>query len=103
MDTYRTLPKNAPAFLPGNFKDRRRRTTVGRARTGEVSPKGLVAHTEDWDGRIAADTAPATMHYAYSVSTGQVRKLTFAEMVEKGYFVLGSGPKGVRQLDRQTI
>lgn len=87
-------------YLPESYQTRTNRTTEGRARTGEVSPKGLVAHTEHWDGRVAADAAPGPIHWGYSVGGKYFRPLTFRELVEKGYFILGSGPKGQIELDR---
>lgn len=83
-------------YLPSNYKNRRYRKVAGRAKTGEVSPKGLVAHTEDWEGRIAADVAPSTLRYI--VDKGRIRKMTLKEMVEHGYFHIGRGPKGIRPM-----
>ena len=84
-------------YLPSNYKSSTTRKVDGRAKTGEVSPQGLVAHTEDWEGRIAADVAPGTVRYIRDPD-GTWRKMTFKEMVERGYFILGKGPKGVRNL-----
>ncbi len=67
--------------------------TTGRAKTGEVGPKGLVTHRETWAGNVAAVAAPATIHYTYD-DDGNFRKLTMVEMVAKGYFILGRGPRG---------
>ncbi len=67
--------------------------TEGRAKTGEVGPKGLVSHTETWSGTVAAVAAPATIHYCYD-DDGTFRKLTMLEMIAKGYFVIGRGPRG---------
>lgn len=85
-------------YLPSGYKHRKVKQVTGRAQTGEVSPKGLVAHTEDWEGRVAADVAPSVMHYGISRSTGEIRPLTIAEQIERGYFVPGKGPRGVRPL-----
>ena len=68
-------------------------TTEGRAKTGEVGPKGLVSETETWAGNVAAVAAPGTIHYCYD-NDGNFRKLTMIEMVAKGYFILGRGPRG---------
>ena len=67
----------------------------GRAKTGEISPKGLVAHTEHWDGRVKADAAPAGIR-AIMDPDGHVRNMTMKEMLERGYFHIGKGPLGVR-------
>lgn len=85
------------SYLKEGYKDRKRRTVEGRARSGEVSPKGLVAHTEDWEGRIAAEVAPNALHLIRDPD-GTVRKMTFQEMVDHGRFIVGRGPKGVREL-----
>lgn len=76
---------------------RKNRVVEGVARTGEISPKGTVAHIEDWEGRVAAEANPSSMHFALSVSTGELRRLTFQEMVDRGYFILGYGPKGAKR------
>ncbi len=68
-------------------------TTEGRARTGEVGPKGLVTHRETWAGNTAVVAQPGTIHYCYD-DDGNFRKLTMVEMVAKGYFILGRGPLG---------
>lgn len=68
------------------------RTVEGRAKTGEVSPKGLVAHTEDWEGRVAAEAAPATIRLIRT--RDGVRPMTMPEMIERGYFIVGKGPNG---------
>lgn len=83
-------------YLPSKYKHRTNRTTEGRARTGEVSPKGLVSHVEDWEGRVAVEAEPTTMRYGYSVSTGKIRPLTRQEMIDRGYWKPGKGPKGFR-------
>lgn len=70
------------------------RTVEGRAKTGEVSPKGLVAHVEDWQGRIRATAAPSTIRYIKTPDG--VRPMTMSEMIERGYFIVGTGPKGYR-------
>jgi hypothetical protein len=88
------VARQAPGQL--TLKQSTNRVVEGVAKTGEVSPKGTVAHIEDWDGRVAAEANPSAMHYALSVSTGRLRRLTFQEMVDKGYFILGYGPKGQR-------
>ena len=80
-------------WLAEGYKLRKHRTTEGVASTGEISPKGTVSHVEDWEGRIAAEAAPGGLHWGYSVSTGLYRPLTFKELVEKGYFIIGKGPQ----------
>ncbi len=66
-------------------------TTVGRAKTGEVSKKGLVTHAEEWGGRVAVLTQPAPIRYGYN-DAGKIRPLTMAEMIDRGYFIIGRGP-----------
>lgn len=87
----------APGFLKEGYKQSTRKTVDGRATTGEVSRKGLVAHTESWDGRIHAEAAPAGIRLVADPD-GTIRPMTFKESVERGYFILGRGPKGVRNL-----
>lgn len=70
------------------------KTVEGRAKTGEVSPKGLVTHFEDWQGRIRSTAAPAAMRYIKTPDG--VRLMTMREMIDRGYFIVGKGPKGVR-------
>ena len=65
--------------------------TEGRAKTGEVSTKGLVTHIESWSGRVAAIAQPAPMHYVYN-DAGEIRPMTMPEMIAKGYFIVGRGP-----------
>ncbi len=67
--------------------------TEGRAKTGEVSPKGLVTHREEWDGTTAVVAQPNAIHYVYD-DTGEFRPMTMTEMIAKGYFIVGSGPDG---------
>ena len=67
-------------------------TVEGRAKTGEVSTKGLVSHVERWDGRTAVTAQPAPMHYVYN-DAGEIRPMTMPEMIAKGYFILGKGPR----------
>lgn len=75
---------------------RRHTTTEGIAKTGEMSPKGVVSHTEDWEGRIAADIGAVPMRLVVEPD-GRIRQMTFKEMVDKGYFIVGKGPTGVRR------
>ncbi len=83
-------------YLPEGYKKRTNRVVTGIAKTGEVSSKGTVAHTSHWDDRVDAEVAPAGIHYGLSKSTGEIRPLTYAEQVEKGYIVPGRGPVGAR-------
>lgn len=46
---------------PAEFKQRGRSVTEGVAKTGEVSPKGTVTHTERWDGSVDVDVKPRTV------------------------------------------
>ncbi len=79
-------------FLPSGYKNSSRITTEGIARTGEVSKRGTVSHKEHWDGRVAAQAGPAPMHYVYN-DDGEIRPMTMPEMIAKGYFIVGSGPR----------
>ena len=90
------LARKSPAYLKEGYKKSTNKRVDGKAKTGEVSQRGLVAHTEDWEGRIKADAAPNTIRYIHDGE--RWRKMTFQEMVERGYFILGSGPKGQKQL-----
>lgn len=85
-------------YLPSRYKHRTNTVVTGRAETGEVSPKGLVAHTEDWEGRVTAEAAPDAIRYIINRQTGEIRKMTMAEKIDRGYFVPGRGPKGVKPL-----
>ena len=67
--------------------------TEGRAKTGEVSTKGLVTHRESWDGTTAVVAQPNAIHYVYD-DEGEFRPMTMDEMIAKGYFIVGSGPGG---------
>lgn len=82
-------------YLPSGYKKRTNRIVTGIAKSGEVSPKGTVAHTSHWDDRVDAEVAPAGIHYLREPD-GHIRPLTFNEMVAKRYFVVGRGPVGVR-------
>ena len=83
-------------YLPSGYKKRTNRVVTGVSKKGEISPKGIVTHTEFWDDRVKAEAAPAGIHYGLSKSTGELRPLTYAEQVAKGYIVPGKGPTGVR-------
>ncbi len=83
-------------YLPSGYKKRTNRIVTGVSKKGEISLKGTVAHTEHWDDRVDAEVAPAGIHWGLSKSTGEMRPLTYAEQVEKGYIVPGRGPVGVR-------
>ena len=82
-------------YLPSGYKTRTNRVTTGIAQTGEVSRKGTVTHVEHWDDRVDAVVGPATVRYLREPD-GTIRPLTFAEQVDRGYFVVGRGPIGVR-------
>lgn len=81
-------------FLPSSYKKRKHTTVAGVASTGEISTKGLVAETEDWEGRIEATAMPATLHLK-RLPDGSVVRKTDKEMIEEGTYVLGLGPAGV--------
>jgi hypothetical protein len=83
-------------YLPSDYKKRRNTVVTGEARTGEISPKGLVSHTEDWEGRIQAAAAPSAVRMIQNPD-GTLRPMTFREMVDRGYFIVSKGPTGVRK------
>jgi len=89
-------------YLPSDYKKRRNTVVTGEARTGEVSPKGLVSHTEDWEGRVQAQAAPATLRLVRNPD-GTLRNMTFQEMVDRGFFIAGRGPTAVRKQPREGI
>lgn len=72
-------------------------TVEGIAGSGQVSPKGLVAHTEDSEGRISVTAAPSAIRYIREPD-GTVRPMTLKEMVDRGYFHVASGPTGIRRM-----
>jgi hypothetical protein len=82
--------------LPAGYKQRTNTVVEGRAKTGEISRLGLVSHRETWEGRIASNAAPSAIRYIRTPD-GQWRHMTFGEMVDRGYFILGKGPAGVRE------
>jgi hypothetical protein len=63
----------------------------GVAKTGEISPKGTVAHTEDLEGRVAVLAAPATIRWVRDPD-GTLRPKTMKEMIRDGQFLIGVGP-----------
>ena len=83
-------------YLPSGYKKRTHKVVTGVARTGEISPKGVVTHTETWDDRVKAEVGPAAIRYLREPD-GHIRPLTFKEQVERGYFIVGRGPIGVRR------
>ena len=82
-------------YLPSGYKNRSRTVVEGQASSGEISPKGLVAHIEHWDGRVKAATAPGSIRLVIDPD-GTIRNMTRQEELAKGYFVPGKGPIGVR-------
>lgn len=83
-------------YLPPGYKKRTNRVVKGRAKTGEISPNGLVSETEDWEGRVKAAAGPSALRLIVNPD-GSLRPMTFAEMTERGYFIPGIGPSGVRE------
>ena len=71
-------------------------TVEGISKSGEISPKGTVKHIEDWEGRVAVEAGPATQHYVYFKSTGELRLKTLKELIDEGKFYVGHGPTGLR-------
>ena len=93
------VPKvsKAPLYLPQGYKTRRKNVVVdGISQNGEISLSGIVKHAEDWEGRVAVEARPATIHYTFD-KDGKFRPLTIEEMRERGYFIRGQGPVGVRR------
>ena len=86
--------KKPPAYLPEGYKLRTHRTVEGIAKTGEISRQGTMAKTEFWDGSAAGDAGPAAVRYIND--RGHIRPMTFREQVDRGYFIPGRGPVGVR-------
>lgn len=82
-------------YLPQGYKNRTRTKVEGVARSGEISQKGVVSQTEHWDGRLSAAAGPAGVRLIRDPD-GTIRNMTFAEMVARGYFIIGKGPIGVR-------
>lgn len=70
--------------------------TEGISKSGEISPKGVVTHIEHWDGRVEVEAGPATQHFVYFKSTGQLRRKTLTELIAEGKFYVGKGPTGIR-------
>ena len=78
-------------YLPSGYKQRTNTVVRGRARTGEVSPQGLVAEKEHWDGRVEGRAMPSTMRFVREPD-GHLRKMTLREMIDRGLFFVGKGP-----------
>lgn len=79
------------------YKRKTNTVVEGVSKRGEVSPKGVVAHTEDWDGRVAATLGPVAIRYVREPD-GHIRPMTMQEMIDRGYFVVARGPVGVRRI-----
>lgn len=94
----------AALYLPSGYKSHRHTKVTGTAATGEVSPNGLVAETEDWEGRVEAVVAPATVHWMWDRGARRFRPMTMTELRERGLFIDGAGPTGVQRIreGRQT-
>lgn len=86
------MPKPAVLYLPSNYKRSTLTREYGRAKTGEVSPSGLVQETEDWDGRQSALALPNTIHILWNRRTGEFRTKTLREQIAEGWFTRGIGP-----------
>jgi hypothetical protein len=82
-------------YLPSGYKKRSRTIIEGRARSGEISPKGLVSHTEYWDDSVKVKAVPGTVRVVVEPD-GRLRNMTMAEMLERGSFFLGKGPSGFK-------
>lgn len=79
------------------YKQKTNTTVEGVATTGQISPEGLVAHTEDSEGRVSVTAAPAAVRYIRDPD-GTIRPMTLDEMIDRGYFHLASGPVGVQRI-----
>jgi hypothetical protein len=86
----------APTFLKEGYKERKNTHVAGVAQSGEISDRGMVAHTEDWEGRIASKALPPTVRYVRDPSHPRgARPMTMQEMIDRGLFILGRGPEGM--------
>lgn len=91
MEDRILVARQAPAYLPSGYKTRTNTVVKGVAKTGEVSPRGTVAETEDWEGRVKGAAMPATMRFVRDPD-GRLRKMTLQEMIDRGLFFVGKGP-----------
>ena len=83
-------------YLPSGYKKRTNKIVTGVAKTGEISKQGVVTHTESWDDRVKAVVSTVGIRYLRNPD-GTIRPLTFQEQVDRGYFIVGRGPIGVRK------
>jgi len=97
MRKFLYVARRGPSYLKEGYKNRTNTTVVGEAQSGEISRKGVVAQTEDWEGRLAATAAPSAIRYIRDPD-GTIRPMTFQELVDRGYFIVGRGPTGVKPI-----
>ncbi len=83
--------KRVALYLPSHYKNRTNAVTAGQAKSGEISPKGLMTETEDWEGRVKVLARPTTIHLKMNPD-GTIRPKTMAELIEEGKFFIGKGP-----------
>jgi hypothetical protein len=86
-----------PFLYLARYKQKTNTTVEGVAKSGQVSPQGIVAHSENWEGRVSSLAAPSAIRYLVDPD-GHVRPMTMKEMIDRGYFHLASGPTGVRHI-----
>jgi hypothetical protein len=79
------------------YKRKTNTVVEGVSKKGEISPQGVVAHTEDWEGRLAATVGSAAIRYVRDPD-GRIRPMTMQEMIDRGYFIVARGPTGVRTI-----
>ena len=60
----------APLYLPSNYRDRTKSTTVGVAKTGQVAPKGTVTSTEHWNGSVDCTVRPRAVTMRVKATIG---------------------------------
>lgn len=83
-------------YLPSGYKNRKNTVTEGIAKTGEISPQGIVTHRESWDGSVEGIVGKNAVRLIVEPD-GRIRNMTYKEMLERGYVRKGKGPVGVRR------
>lgn len=69
----------------------------GIAKSGEVSPQGILTTVEDREGRQSVTAGPAAIRYVMEPD-GRIRRKTIKEMIRDGQWRKGVGPVGVRRM-----
>lgn len=80
-----------PHIYIARYQKQTNTVVEGVAKTGEISPKGTVAHTEDREGRVSVLAAPAPIRWVRDPD-GTLRPKTMKEMIRDGQFLIGVGP-----------